>query len=245
MPSFYKANRTDDAWELMTRDFNAFVLLSQIAYRAKWAADAVTGLEPGQAFIGDFERCGFTEQTYRTAKAHLEKYRLVTFKPTIKGTIATIVSTSVYDINIEQGNGQNNGQPTSLQRPLNVTPTTNKNVRKKKEKKEEVPKRKFLDFVYLTDEEYTMLVAKFGQQGADERISNLNIGIGSKGYKYESHYFTILNWERNHEKDKKHNTPTFDSIPPVVRDQNGETPRDKMMREIKEQREKRYAGEQA
>ena len=58
------------------------------------------------------------------------------------------------------------------------------------------PKRKFgsAGNVFLTDDEYTKLKARFID--ADERIENLSLGIASKGYKYKDHYATILNWAR-------------------------------------------------
>lgn len=60
-------------------------------------------------------------------------------------------------------------------------------------------KKKYLDFIFLTDEEHEKLVNKFGNKIADDWIKTLNNGIGSKGYKYKSHYHTILAW---HRKDK-------------------------------------------
>ncbi len=50
--------------------------------------------------------------------------------------------------------------------------------------------------VFLLDKERGELIEKFGQQGFVERAEKLSIGIESKGYKYKSHYATILNWER-------------------------------------------------
>ena len=47
---------------------------------------------------------------------------------------------------------------------------------------------------------------KFGKKETLELIERLNDGIGSKGYKYNSHYYTILNWDRmGKDKDKKVN----------------------------------------
>ena len=57
--------------------------------------------------------------------------------------------------------------------------------------------------VKLTEEEYKKLIDKFGEAGVKERIENLSSGIASKGYKYKSHYATILNWERIHPKNIK------------------------------------------
>jgi hypothetical protein len=54
--------------------------------------------------------------------------------------------------------------------------------------------------VLLLNEEYDKLVLKFGKDGAEQKITNLSGGIESKGYKYKSHYATILNWARKDEK---------------------------------------------
>jgi len=58
-------------------------------------------------------------------------------------------------------------------------------------------KNAFGDFVKLTTEEHGKLVERFGEQGTADRIANLDERIGAKGYKYKSHYHTILSWERN------------------------------------------------
>ena len=57
-------------------------------------------------------------------------------------------------------------------------------------------KQKYLDSVLLTQEEYQKLIELFGEVGTQDRIDALNTGIMSKGYKYKSHYHTILSWER-------------------------------------------------
>ena len=74
-------------------------------------------------------------------------------------------------------------------------------------KKETITKEHFLDFVLLTKEEYTKLVAQFGQLGTDERIKSLNLYIGSKGDKYKSHYHTILNWEQKNLLKQEYHAP--------------------------------------
>jgi hypothetical protein len=55
--------------------------------------------------------------------------------------------------------------------------------------------------VLLTVSEQTKLIEKFGEQGAAHRIRDADLYIGSTGKKYESHYLTILNWERKHEDE--------------------------------------------
>lgn len=57
----------------------------------------------------------------------------------------------------------------------------------------------FLSTVYLTKEEHTKLIERFGEEGTKQRIYDLNNGIMSKGYKYKSHYHTILSWDRRKE----------------------------------------------
>jgi len=75
-------------------------------------------------------------------------------------------------------------------------------------------KRKYGEFlnVLLADEEYNKLVEKFGVDGCLERIETLSAGIESKGYKYKSHYATILAWDKKDQRDaaskgKPINTP--------------------------------------
>jgi uncharacterized CHY-type Zn-finger protein len=50
--------------------------------------------------------------------------------------------------------------------------------------------------VFLTDEELTKLNEQFSELGTKERIENLSRYLASKGKKYNSHYATILSWER-------------------------------------------------
>jgi len=81
-------------------------------------------------------------------------------------------------------------EQTSGKVPLNIT-------------KDNLTKDKYGEFVSLTKEEHQKLIKKFGEQQTKEKIEDLNLGIGSKGYKYKSHYHTILNWHRRREKEGK------------------------------------------
>lgn len=62
--------------------------------------------------------------------------------------------------------------------------------------KKEINKRKYLDFVFLTDDEYSKLQNKFSETELKDLVERLNNYIGSKGKKYKSHYYTILAWAR-------------------------------------------------
>ena len=63
-------------------------------------------------------------------------------------------------------------------------------------------KKKYADFVSLTEEEYQKLVAQFGEEGTRDKIENLNLYKGSKGKKYKSDYMTILSWDKKEQKRK-------------------------------------------
>ncbi|WP_212930109.1 DNA-binding protein [Shouchella clausii] len=78
---------------------------------------------------------------------------------------------------------------------------SNKELKKEKgDKKKPAPqkpsKRTYLDFVKLTEEEREKLIKKFGSVKTDDLIEQLNNYIGSKGDKYKSHYYTLLNWAK-------------------------------------------------
>ena len=74
-------------------------------------------------------------------------------------------------------------------------------------------KKKYGEFsnVLLTDEEHSKLSARFGQSLV-RMIENLSTGIESRGYKYKSHYATLLNWALRDEKEKV-NVRTSTNIP--------------------------------
>jgi hypothetical protein len=73
---------------------------------------------------------------------------------------------------------------------------------KVKKVKDITPKNSYGEFknVYLSEDEYQKLTVKFNSH-LPEMIEQLSIGIESKGYKYKSHYATILSWARKDEKD--------------------------------------------
>lgn len=89
--------------ELSSRDANAFILLTHIALRATRhdIELSLTPLKAGQAFVGDYEETGLTRAKYRSALKRLEQYGQIKVEPTNKGTIVTLISRDIYDINIE------------------------------------------------------------------------------------------------------------------------------------------------
>lgn len=55
-------------------------------------------------------------------------------------------------------------------------------------------KRRYLDHVLLTNEEYQKLTERFGSPLTNKAIEILNQYIGSTGKRYKSHYYTLLGW---------------------------------------------------
>ncbi len=76
----------------------------------------------------------------------------------------------------------------------------------KHQNKKKKEKKKYLDYVYLTDEEYEKLVLQFGGEETRNWIEKLDYYIASHGCftKYKNHYKTILSWSlRRKEKQSK------------------------------------------
>ncbi len=133
--TYIKSARCEEAWTLLKKNYHAFILLWVIAQRARRIKDEINKLEIGEAMIGDFENYGMSKQNYRTAKKILETCKLVTLKVTNKGTIAKIIDTRIYDININESNQQTNIQLTHNQHTANTQLTPNNNDNNDKEVK--------------------------------------------------------------------------------------------------------------
>lgn len=137
MTGFIKLMRSPEAMEIV-KDGPTCQLLMLIALRAQREAGFVyvkgvkTWLEAGESFIGDYKTLNMNEGTYRGAKSKLAANGLVTFKGTNKGTVARLINSSVYNINCIDGNGQDNGHLTDVERTINGQLTTNKNLKKEK-----------------------------------------------------------------------------------------------------------------
>ena len=120
---YIKLNRSPQLLNLLETDHQAFVMLTWIAVRAN--------RETGQAMIGDWRKMGVTsEATYRRIKNRIQAAGLATFKATNKGTLATLVNISIFDINRVEADEQTDEQ-TDEQSPKKPTtqPTTNKNFK--------------------------------------------------------------------------------------------------------------------
>jgi len=100
---FIKLHR--EGLELLEASPSAFLLLVLIAFRARRTGSTYSThkLKMNEAVIGDHETIGLTRQQYRGAMEKLEKYGLAVFKRDKRGTIATLISTAIFDINAESG----------------------------------------------------------------------------------------------------------------------------------------------
>jgi hypothetical protein len=112
-----KMMRTPDILELIETAPLAFTLAAIIALRARFKPgfNPITGLNQGEAFLGDHEKYGMSLQQYRTAKKQLEKFGFATFKPTSKGTTAKLTDTRLFDVLNATANKRLNKQPTNAQ----------------------------------------------------------------------------------------------------------------------------------
>ena len=87
-------------------------------------------------------------------------------------------------------------QAKSSKNNLKQTKTSEEEVEVEEEYKKKNNKRKFLDFVLLSDEEYNKLVSSLWEKLTNEMIDKLNNYIWSTWKRYKSHYFTILQWSK-------------------------------------------------
>ena len=133
MKSWLCYHRSAEADELQARHPNAFLLLCQIARRARLTPCPVTGLQIGQAYIGDYRQAGIkSERQYRTAKNTLKMRGFSTFKTTNKGTIATLLEQGIFSLSPVEATDKPTGKRQASDRQA-TTKIECKNDRMKKE----------------------------------------------------------------------------------------------------------------
>jgi len=123
--NFLVLKRSENTRELM-KEPNAFTLLSHIALRAKRNGSLnIHNLQIGEALLGDYRNYGMSEREYRTAKDKLQNWGIATFKGTNRGTVAKLTDSSIYDINIEDIDKQDDNPETNKRRTGDEQETTN------------------------------------------------------------------------------------------------------------------------
>ena len=129
---FLKLNRKAAEY-LIEHEPECYLLITQIALRARRIKKVLNSLDKRQALIGDSEKCGLTRQKYRTALKKLETMKIITIKSTTKGSIVTLLDNRIYDINVEDEqptDSPSSNQQATIEQPLKK----NEEVRIKKKK---------------------------------------------------------------------------------------------------------------
>ncbi len=89
----------EEAETLLARHPNAFLLLCQIAMRARWKDCPITKMKKGEAFIGDWKAAGLhSEKAYQVAKKRLASCGLVEFQGGNRGTTAKLVDSTIFSL---------------------------------------------------------------------------------------------------------------------------------------------------
>jgi len=122
------------------------------------------------------------------------------------GTLFTVVNYASYQGFDNYKNNNENAERTDRERRENSNETQrertgNNNKKVKNDKKE---KKRYLELVLLTDDEYQRLVNDYSKEVVDSKIEDLDNYIGSTGKKYLDHNKTLRGWLK---KDNK-KTPT-------------------------------------
>jgi hypothetical protein len=130
-----KAMRSTEAQDVIRHNPMAYVLAAVIALRARWRREPspITGLQPGEAMLGDHEEIGMSRQEYRTALHQLEKWGFATIKTTRSGTIAKLTSRALFAVELPAPHQAANHQPTIKQPSSNHQPTTNEERRERED----------------------------------------------------------------------------------------------------------------
>ena len=127
---WFKAMRGGDALELLSANPLAYVLASVIAHRARWREGfSRHGLGQGEAMLGDYKRCGMTQQQYRTAKAQLTEWHFATFRATNKGTVGKLMDSRLFSTSPDDEQRTSNEQKTikhGVATQKSTSQTTNK-----------------------------------------------------------------------------------------------------------------------
>lgn len=103
--NFVAFHRGEQADILQQKHPAAFLLLCQIARRARYTEEPcqITGLQFGEAFIGDWKEAGLTtRKSYRCARDRLKALRLCDFRRATtgvnRGTVATLLPQGIFSI---------------------------------------------------------------------------------------------------------------------------------------------------
>lgn len=126
---FLKFIPSKEAMWLLKNKGHAFRLLTIIAESARRYEGDPDGLKIGECFIGGYENYDMSERNYRTAKETLEKRRHMEIVETCRtrkksttgvttvGTKVKLISSTVWDINLQGNDDRSDDCPTTDRRP--------------------------------------------------------------------------------------------------------------------------------
>jgi hypothetical protein len=141
---------------------------------------------------------GWTYRHVENLLKALENDEMITYRTTNRYIVITIINYDLYQSNDDESDKQNGEQMINRlgtdDKQITNEATQIRSIKKEKKEKKVKKKDKYLDCVYLTKDEYNKLVEKFNKDVTDNKIEDLNNYIMSKGKRYKSHYYTILNW---------------------------------------------------
>lgn len=189
-------------WEWY-QDGNTMRVFLHLVLLANWDDKKWRGVDVkrGQVIIGRVklaEELNMSEQNVRTALKHLELTNEITRGKVDGFPIITLNNYNKYqETNQTLTNILTNDQPET-----NQTLTTTKEIKEIKEyiihekKSDKLEKKKYLDYVFLLEEEYQKLLDKFGKEKLDWCIQKLDNFIPNSpvGRKYKDHYRVLLGW---------------------------------------------------
>lgn len=153
MARFLKFIPSEEAKWLLKKKGHAFRLLTIIAEAARRYEGDPDGLKIGECYIGGYENYDMSQQNYRTAKALLVKRQHIEIIETCRsrkksttgvttvGTKVKLLSSTVWDINLEEGNDRSNDCLTTDQRPTNDKQEGIRKIRMKKKGHPSIPSK--------------------------------------------------------------------------------------------------------
>ena len=191
--SWIKSHRSVAALDLLRSNPNAFLVLYQIAFRARRGEKGNRPkLSMGEAFVGDYAECGLTRHKHRTALAQLQAMGYVATKATNKGTIAKLIDITIFDPNFEEDVAVASNNTASRINSNGQQMATNKKVKNCKKHNNDMPGKFFNDaqsqICSKPTKSLSMYVLKGRKEACEEELKTLR-DRGSEyamGFEYDS-----------------------------------------------------------
>lgn len=206
MAGFIKLHRKITEWGWY-RDTNTKVVFIELLLRANFKDTYFMGrlIPRGSIAIKNSDLChslNLSRMQIRTALEHLKSTGEITTDSTSKYTLVNVHNYDLYQGFEESKQPADNQQTTSKQpadnQPIEEEVKKSRSQEVKKDTtaslKSKPQKTNYAEFVSMTNDEYSSLVAKLGESGAKRCVEILDNYKGANGKKYASDYRAILNW---------------------------------------------------